>query len=73
MDSSFWSLFSVKEKKSLFYWLNNFKCHPNVIFKVDENTLSTEMSDSNDVNPSENMSVFTQNSIKRWCNTVNVF
>ena len=44
-----------KRKKNLFYWLSNFKCHPNVTFKGDENTFPNEMSDSNDINPFENI------------------
>lgn len=43
-----------KKKKNLFYWLSNFKCHPNVTLKVDENTSPSEMSDFNDINPFEN-------------------
>lgn len=43
-----------KKNKYLFYWLSNFKCHPNVTLKVDENTSPSEMSDFNDINPFEN-------------------
>lgn len=48
---SFWG----KAKNNSFYWLSNFKCHLNVTFKVDENTFPNEMSDSNDINPFENI------------------